>query len=1252
MNLRPICCTWLFLLISTVGAFAAEPKLTFYVPFEDGINATIAGGNPQGKFGAGETPKFTNGIAGQGLLSGANNQNVTFDASGNISPDQWTITFWVKGFPGAQWNGGKYFQTFWLLDGAEGDFMWFYHYMDKTNPWLLAQPKKGQGDTTTMMVPIVPEEQWHFWVMSWRKGSGASIYLDGQLVGNSPCHAPTPVKNITIGQAANPYSPTEQDKIIDEFKIYDTALDSGTIARHYWQEGDFALYPTQTVAPTKRKITVDGKIDAVEWENAAGFTGMIDQKSWEIEAPPTWAKVTYDDQNLYLAMHSSYPAKAKDAIAAGAYLKSDAVKHDGNVNDDDSFFLNVMPQASTGKRYNLFVNSKGTIADSLQDLAEADPSWQSSAQVKTIPGVNGWTMEAAIPLKSFGIDHLTYGTTWQINLGRIWKKRRKSTDAWAVGKRIDEKPYVAESGLGTVLFSSTADAVTDLRKFNIAQNGQISTSLNLHNPGTQIHELSVILSAANKVLQQQKVSLPPGSRQTVNLTAIPQDADGGLVEITVKNNEKVLFRQSAPLILERVGQLTMWSYPSLHQLRLGWAIQSVSNPTTLSLDVQLKDTGGKVVQTAAVKQLASINGSTLIDVKSLAPGEYTLETQIKNAQGVLQEQAIAFEKKPLPSWLGNTLGISDTPPSPWTNVEVAKDKDTVSIWGRTYDYAGHLLPTQITNRGQTMLAAPMRLTAQAADGAPQSSPSGKADSRWTKTSAIRADSLRNQILGPVEVKSDSYVEYDGMTWVNMTVSPHKGQARLNGLTLEIPLKAEWAQLIKPSDDYKMQQTGALPEKGWIGKASSMPWVGNGDGGLQFFQETTASWIGSKSIEIVPDGKGATIMRVHLIDVPVTLDKPLNFAFGWITSPVKAAPKNHRDWLILSPGPIETDPAGTNATASYVRRETKVNPAIKPYFLWWQEWWWLPEKFEGNSDETGLLPVPITGNHPKKNAVPEHYGTKFYGAPYGRLTQMGTANPWFEQFGDEWVRSTSKFTPNESVATARQLTGVSQASASMRDFYVWGYDRLLNEGNVHALYFDESHPIFDSNIYHGSGTPQSDGSIEPTRNILGTRRTLQRIYTLLKAKHPDNRIFIHMSGEIVLPVDSFSDALVDGENYYWALNRTDNRGYENVLNIDQFRTEYSSQNNFGPASVFLPQFQNVNSISADEWKTLGYHHADYMLGLIFLHDSKVWWAYMPFEHLSEVHTAFNATGRNADWSFTPYWQQKFFPLPTGIYASIY
>ncbi len=1238
------------LLLSASAAFADEPKLTLYLPFDGSIAPAIAKGNAVPRYGRpNEAPGFTDGISGKGFLTGGSNQNVTFDAAGNISPEQWTITFWLKGLPGAKWNVQGDLHGWWELNGEQGEIMWLYKYLERATPWLLARPKPGQGDTETLYAPAPPEEQWQYWAVSWRKGSGAFLYLNGQFVGQLAGEAPNPVKVISIGQ---PVNKGEQNKIIDEFKIYDTALDAGSIAHRYWQEGDFALNPALTVTRTGRQITIDGKIDPAEWQNAAGFAGLVNSENWSMTAAQTRGRITYDDQNLYLALHSDNPPEARDNpdnVVLHGFVKRDTTTPGPGVLQDDNFAVDIMPQTAGGTVYSLHANVLDVIYDySRSNGGGVNANWESGAKVKSVIGMDGWSLEAAIPLKSLGVERITDGTIWHVDFSRVWKLLSQHTDSWAPGSKVIEGEVSANVGFGKLHFTGEATATASVQEFSIAKNGQVTAQLNLSNPGNTAQEFTVTLAAGDKTAQEQKVTLQSGENQQVTLQALLKESNGALVGIAVRNGSRVLLDQKAPLILEQVGQLNMWKYPSREQIRLGWVIQGNDAPATLSLNAEIKDAAGKVVQNVNVAQLPSEIGSSMVDVKSLAPGKYTLAMQIKKGGDVLQQQTLPYEKQPLPSWLGNTLGISDKVPPPFTDIQVDQAKDAVSIWGRTYDYAGRLLPQQIVNQGKEMLAAPMQFVVKASGGAAQASGSSKAqNAQWTKIHAVRSDSLRSQTLGPVDLETDSYVEFDGMTWMNLKVSPRAKQANVDGLAIEIPLKAEWAELIKPYDDYSLQNTGKLPAKGWKGNASSMPWVGNGNGGFQLFQESTANWIGSKTSEIVPDGKGSVVLRVHLIDQPTTLGESMNFAFGWVTSPVKSAPRDHRDWRMIDQWLISNDPQGTTPVGAYAKQAAALNPGIKQYALWWTHWWWMPKDIPNFTE-----PVPVP-DPSKTDAVRNYNGITVYGAPYGRLNEMGVANPWFEQFGDEWDPSTSKFVPDLNLPEGQRVFRVSHAARSLQDFYAWGTNELLKDGKVQGLYFDVSRPIADSNIYHGAGVVMPDGSIEPTRDILGMRRTFQRIYTLMKEKHPQGRVFYHMSGEIMLPLNSFVDAMVDGENYNTRLDRPGNLGYEDLLSLDQFRTEYSTQNNFGPASVLLPEFKPALPVEGDTWKKLGYHpHAQYVMGLLLMHDSNVWWANFPPEILVDVYSSLDKTGWNSSWKFVPYWNQQYFTLPQGINASVY
>jgi hypothetical protein len=135
--------------------------------------------------------------------------------------------------------------------------------------------------------------------------------------------------------------------------------------------------------------------------------------------------------------------------------------------------------------------------------------------------------------------------------------------------------------------------------------------------------------------------------------------------------------------------------------------------------------------------------------------------------------------------------------------------------------------------------------------------------------------------------------------------------------------------------------------------------------------------------------------------------------------------------------------------------------------------------------------------------------------------------------------------------------------------------------------------------------------------------------------------------------SFCDAMVDGENYVSLLDRKENRGYEDVLTLDQFAAEYAAQNNFGPYTVKLPQFHRSGAIRPDEWDELGYQHAEYLLGLIFLHNSQLWYAaYIPTEPTNKIYLAFDKNGLTSDWEYIGYWEQQAVDMPEDVKASFY
>lgn len=1214
-----------------------EPDLTFYLPLDGSIEPIVAAEKSQVRMVKDKKLEFAEGILGKGLLTGGDESGIMVNTLGNLSTEQWTISMWMKGLPNANWNSGPYLETFWGLGGPNGGMMSFYHYKNATAPWLYSRRDKTES-YAQLVLPTAPEQEWHHWVTTWSETGGAFSFLDGTFVGPSPAVSPPVVTNLQIGQGRNPLSPPEHNKIIDEFKIYDRALDAERIADQYWRLARRPMGSALTAVPTEKKIEVDGRWDDAEWAGSAGFTGLVDSESRQLSAQTTSGKVSYDSENLYFVFYSENPPEARqnpDATIQLGTVKRDAVKHDDEVQKDDHFAIRLQPGGEGTKPiYTVLVNG----IDTANDARNGDVSWDSQVSTKSNAGVEGWTLEVTLPLKSLGVDKITPGTKWNFNLERTWRQLRQGTDVWE------------PNGWGSLEFGEAQSASADLQKFEIGRSGAINASIALHNPSAAARKISIVVDANGKVLHEEGVDLAPNESRTLALSEVSGGINGNLVTLVVKEGDTVLLRRAAPLVLDSIGHIQLWKYPSQHQVRIGWELFTDASPEALHFYAEFKNESGELVREIHKEKLESLSGSVMENVKDLPNGKYILEVKVGEGTKVLQEDSIPYEKKALPSWVGNQLGISDTPPVPWTDVVVDAKKDTVSVWGRDYEYGKNLLPTQIINQGKEMLAHPMRFAVKIAGKSHQSS-AIPAKAAWTETTAVRADSTRSQRLEKLEISNASYIEYDGMVWNEFEIKP-QGSVTVDELILEIPLKKEWTELIKPYNDYRLLETGKLPAEGWKGDASKMPWVGNGDGGFQVFQEATATWVGSRVTEVLPGEDGSILMRLHIIDETVKLNTPLKFALGWMASPVKPAPKGYRDMRFINQGQVPRNPKSSTAVSEYLEAAIEANPNIQPVLAWWQGWWKVPENFKGNVDYAGTTPEPKE-NLSEEAGILHYRNISFIQAAYSRLTgEVSTANEWFEQFGDEWAPNTAGLTLNKDSSFDSQKTIVSQTSTSLQDFFLWGLNDLMERSQTKALYFDVSRMIDDTNVYHGGGLLMPDGSIEPTHNILGMREAYKRIYTLLKQRHSDGLLFNHSSGDLMLPVFSFADVMVDGENYAGILDRKENRGYEKTLSVDQFRAEYSMQNNVGPATLLLPQFERAHSINRTEWNDKLYKHVDYIMGLTFLHDSNLWWSFLPLDHVTAVYQEIILTGLTKDWLFVPYWKQDSIALPEGTYASAY
>ncbi len=180
--------------------------------------------------------------------------------------------------------------------------------------------------------------------------------------------------------------------------------------------------------PTLRAVrvsvapTIDGRLDDPAWESVrptAKFS-QPDGKALD-DAHETTARVAWDDDNLYVAWQT------RDADIQNRYREHDSTLWEGDVVE-----LFLAPDDADGAYYELqFAPNLGhfdaKFSGHRQPAWQTAAAWESEAKFAvhvdgTVNGDGpdqGWSVEAAIPWKAFGLLAAPMGRTWQANFYRI-----------------------------------------------------------------------------------------------------------------------------------------------------------------------------------------------------------------------------------------------------------------------------------------------------------------------------------------------------------------------------------------------------------------------------------------------------------------------------------------------------------------------------------------------------------------------------------------------------------------------------------------------------------------------------------------------------------------------------------------------------------------------------------------------------------------------------------------------------------------
>lgn len=170
-------------------------------------------------------------------------------------------------------------------------------------------------------------------------------------------------------------------------------------------------YREPTIYPLMGKITMDGKLDELDWRNAETITRFRPAFGRNLIQHQTGIKLAYDAENLYVGFEC-LESKPKE-------LKTTVTQHDGPIWEDNDVELFINDPMMGGNYIQLLVNAAGVVCDGTVAAGQAGRGmtrdFESNVEVKTSFAKDRYFVEMRIPSDSITGGRFTAGTVLKIN---------------------------------------------------------------------------------------------------------------------------------------------------------------------------------------------------------------------------------------------------------------------------------------------------------------------------------------------------------------------------------------------------------------------------------------------------------------------------------------------------------------------------------------------------------------------------------------------------------------------------------------------------------------------------------------------------------------------------------------------------------------------------------------------------------------------------------------------------------------------
>ena len=604
---------------------------------------------------------------------------------------------------------------------------------------------------------------------------------------------------------------------------------------------------------------------------------------------------------------------------------------------------------------------------------------------------------------------------------------------------------------------------------------------------------------------------------------------------------------------------------------------------------------GKIIQQLPVQKIIDNAAQDNFNTSNLKAGTYQVAADV--SAGTQSAQVIREFVVPDLSWMGNKLGEEDKVLPPWTPMHVKNVANgvDVSCWGRTYQFHGAPLPTQIISQNQPMLSRPVSLKVL----------SGAKELQWQngKINVIKSTPTHvdlqgfadaNTPVGKVLLTTSIHLEYDGLATLSLHLQkPANWQP--DTVSLEIPMQQKYALYYHRAANAWNSPTGLVPAgNGVVDQTSFQPfsWLGDDTRGLFWFCESGEFWPNfqdENALQIVRDDNSVSI-QANLAKGQKLPDS-WTYNCGIEATPVKAIPADWRKWRF--------DPA----------------PRAKVKIMWptpskdSEKYYGYPEATDADAFAAAVKKIKDAG----EAAV-----------PYSCLTFVSDASPEYRWFEKQWDLGIHDGQSSDVAQYNASFNAVSARQQSLQDFLIWKNLQFMKQFGLDGYYHDNSHAY--GSTYEDADYGWQDGKVRhPTYGILANRELYRRLYAVTKTQNPHAFLMAHMSGKVTIPFLAYEDSILNGEQYRGTVKDS----YMDVMSLAEWRAIFTGRQ-WGVIGYFLPEFDANHRDLVEPTRGLA--------ALVMLHDVSVWPIWSNIKVWNTMYDALDKFGYIKS-TFIPYWSSQ-------------